>query len=322
MYNCTANGQIFMDSPAGSGFKGSYSVDTATGQINGTTVLAPGSGYSVLPTLRISDPACRCGSSIEAVNIVSGGSGLTDTGSITAQSTSTVIARSFSGTFTAQFGSLKSIKVVSSGYGFTNQNITWVFKCQNSTSSSSATLCTPTQNPTLFAVIGKPGNVGGNSDLCLKFHWASGAKIAKQYKVTNISFILRNGLIPTSTGNETANGANVTANITGTGISIHNTGVAGNVLNFIQQPSFWLKLIGSTSTIRGDRTTLFFAIRPNSDLLPVIFLIKYFDLSLRAFCNVACFAGRDDYCIWAFGLKHSNREIDLDYIIQCFQPKI
>jgi hypothetical protein len=274
MYNCNASGQVFMDGPAGFGFKANYSVNTSTGQITAVTVTAPGTGYSVLPSLRISDSACRCGSSIESVNVVSGGAGFTDTGTVTAQSPSTIIAKSFAGTFTAQRGSLKSIKVASTGYGFTSQAINWVFKCQNTTTSA-AVLCQLSVQPNLFAVIGKPGNVSGNTDLCLRFHWAAGAKIATLRKFTNISFVLRNGRIPTSVGNESMRGANVSANVSGSGVFIHSTVVTGNVLNFVQKPAFLLKFIGATSTIRGDTNVLSFAMRPNSDLLPVSTILEY-----------------------------------------------
>jgi hypothetical protein len=268
MYNCTAAGEVFMDGPVGSGFKATYSVNATLGQITGATVLSPGSGYYVQPALRISDPNCRCGSSIESVQVISGGNGFTATGTITAQSTSTVIARSFSGTFTGSGGSITSITVISSGFGFVSQSISWVFKCKNA-SYAAAFVCPISSYPVLRAIIGKPGNVAGNTDLCLKFHWASGAKIAKTFKVTNFSFVLRNGNNFTSTGNESLVGANVTANISGSSISIKSTLASGNVLNVIKGPSFPLRFITSTSTIRGDTTTLSFLVRPNTDLLPV-----------------------------------------------------
>jgi hypothetical protein len=266
-----------MDSLVGSGFKATYSVNATLGQITGATVLAPGAGYYLQPSLRISDPYCRCGSSIEALEVVYGGSGFTASGTITAQSTNAIIARSFSGTFTGSGGGLKSITVLSPGFGFVSQSISWVFKCRNA-SYAAAFVCPISSYPVLRAIIGKPGNVGGNSDLCLKFHWASGAKISKTYKVTNISFVLRNGNNFTSTGNESLVGANVTANISGSSISIKSTLASGNVLNVIKSPSFPLRFITSTSTIRGDSTTLSFLVRPNTDLLPVSFFlfIKFF----------------------------------------------
>jgi hypothetical protein len=268
MYNCTSAGMVFMDGPAGSGFQASYSVNSTSGQITAATVQSPGSGYYVQPLLRISDPFCRCGSSIESVEVISGGSGFTATGTITAQSTSTIIARSFSGTFKGEGGSIKSITVITPGFGFVSQSISWVFKCKNA-SNAAAFVCPVTSQPVLRAIIGKPGNVGGNTDLCLKFHWASGARISKIYRVTNISFVLRNGNNFTSTGNQSLVGANVTANITGSSISIKSTLATGNVLNVIKSPSFPLRFITSTSTIRGDTTTLSFLVRPNTDLLPV-----------------------------------------------------
>ena len=303
MYNCSRGGQIFMDGPYGSGFMGTYEVNASTGQIISGFVISPGSGYSILPSLRISDPACYCGSSIESVKIVSGGKGFTNTGTITAQPMGTVMAASFSATFTAVDGSLKSIAVQSPGYGFINQDIPWVFKCQN-TSVSAPFFCDISVSPSLFAVIGKPGNVAGNSDMCLYFHWAAGAKIEKIYELTNISFVVRNGLVRSSTGNESLTGANVTANVSGSGVEIRNTKATGNVLNFVENSSFLLTFVGSTSTIRGDTTILDFYVRPNADLLPVnhIHILE----SCLSFTHLLDFASdsnliswyADDDCAW------------------------